>query len=217
MAKIIYLEGPKGCGKSTLLARLEVTLVEAGITVHKFNEPGGDADTSPMGIKIRELVKFGGDRHVTTTSLLMQAARNELYQNSIKPLLDDPSYDNDVIIVDRSILSALTYQYVLGKCEVVPDLFKLTTPEYIADLAVWMLPSVETLTNQLTMRDGNVDNINDKNEPKLQLDGYSTLRYNLNTFDNTQYYKDDLSLTDESLDEKVDIVTTRIKALLKEE
>jgi dTMP kinase len=101
--RLITIEGIDGAGKSTLAAALLDALTARGIDVTLLREPGG----VPAAERIRELV-IDPDLHVTprTEALLYAAARAQLVQEAIEPLLRDGRW----LLLDRFIDSSLAYQ-----------------------------------------------------------------------------------------------------------
>ncbi len=100
---LITIEGLDGAGKTTLAAALQPALAERGLDVRLMREPGG-VDVSE---RIRELVKdpdlVVGAR---TEALLYAAARAQLVEQALKPLLASGTW----ILLDRFVDSSLAYQ-----------------------------------------------------------------------------------------------------------
>jgi dTMP kinase len=101
--RLITIEGIDGAGKSTLAAALVDALRGRGIDVSLLREPGG----VPAAERIRDLVIDPG-LHVTarTEALLYAAARAQLVEEAIEPLLRDGQW----VLLDRFIDSSLAYQ-----------------------------------------------------------------------------------------------------------
>jgi dTMP kinase len=101
--RLITIEGIDGAGKSTLAAALVDALRDRGIDVSLLREPGG----VPAAERIRDLVIDPG-LHVTarTEALLYAAARAQLVEEAIEPLLRDGQW----VLLDRFIDSSLAYQ-----------------------------------------------------------------------------------------------------------
>jgi dTMP kinase len=101
--RLITIEGIDGAGKSTLAAALVDALRDRGIDVSLLREPGG----VPAAERIRDLVIDPG-LHVTarTEALLYAAARAQLVEEAIEPLLRDGRW----VLLDRFIDSSLAYQ-----------------------------------------------------------------------------------------------------------
>ena len=101
----ITLEGTEGSGKSTQIAVIKAHLEAKGHKVVCLREPGG----TPIAEEIRTLLKTprkDDNMCDKTELLLMYAARAQLVETVIKPLL---SAGTDVIC-DRHDLSSVAYQ-----------------------------------------------------------------------------------------------------------
>ena len=101
--RLITIEGLDGAGKSTLAKALASELERRGMRVALLREPGGVT----LSERIRELVKdatleVGG----RAEALLYAAARAELVQERIAPLLDEGA----LVLLDRFVDSSLAYQ-----------------------------------------------------------------------------------------------------------
>ena len=101
--RLITIEGIDGAGKSTLAAALVDALRDRGLEVSLLREPGGVAAAE----RIRDLVIDPG-LHVTarTEALLYAAARSQLVEEAIEPLLREGRW----VLLDRFIDSSLAYQ-----------------------------------------------------------------------------------------------------------
>ncbi len=103
-ARFITFEGGEGAGKSTQINILYRKLLQGGIDIVSYREPGGTKGAE----EIRELLVEGdGDRwtHVTE-ALLMSAARADLVSKHILPQLEGGTW----ILCDRFTDSTLAYQ-----------------------------------------------------------------------------------------------------------
>lgn len=99
---LVVFEGPDGCGKSTQIELFRKALDERDVTHEALRDPG----TTPIGERIREvLLDPDLSRQPETELLLFTAARAELV-NRIKR----SSMGNDVLILDRWVLSTFVYQ-----------------------------------------------------------------------------------------------------------
>jgi dTMP kinase len=100
---LITIEGIDGAGKTTLATSLAHSLSSAGREVHLLREPGGVRAAE----RIRELVK---DASLTigarAEALLYAAARAQLVEEAIRPLLDAGNW----VLLDRFVDSSLAYQ-----------------------------------------------------------------------------------------------------------
>ncbi len=101
--KLITIEGIDGAGKSTLAVGLAETLGERSIAVQLLREPGGVRAAE----RIRELVSDPelqiGAR---AEALLYAAARAQLVEEALRPLLNDGTW----VLLDRFVDSSLAYQ-----------------------------------------------------------------------------------------------------------
>ena len=101
--KLITIEGIDGAGKSTLAQSLLGALRERGHEATLLREPGGVRAAE----RIRELVQDPqariGDR---AEALLYAAARAQLVEEALTPLLDD----GRLVLLDRFVDSSLAYQ-----------------------------------------------------------------------------------------------------------
>jgi dTMP kinase len=100
---LITIEGLDGAGKTTLAEALARELAAGGRRVELLREPGG----VHLSERIRELVK---DPALTvgprTEALLYAAARAQLVDERLRPLLDDGA----LVLLDRFVDSSLAYQ-----------------------------------------------------------------------------------------------------------
>ena len=100
---LITIEGLDGAGKSTLAASLQRELAAGTRPVELLREPGG-VDVSE---RIRSLVKDPSlHMHPRTEALLYAAARAQLVEQRLRPLLDAGT----VVLLDRFVDSSLAYQ-----------------------------------------------------------------------------------------------------------
>ena len=101
--KLITIEGIDGAGKSTLATALVAAITGRGVPAELLREPGG----VQLSERIRELVK---DPRLTVSphaeALLYAAARAQLVQERVRPLLRDGT----LVLLDRFVDSSLAYQ-----------------------------------------------------------------------------------------------------------
>ena len=103
-APFITFEGGEGSGKTTQISILYNRLLQNGLDVVQYREPGGTKGAE----EIRELLMEGEwERwNSTTEALLMSAARADLIQKKIIPQLEG----NTWVLCDRFADSTLAYQ-----------------------------------------------------------------------------------------------------------
>jgi len=100
---LITIEGIDGAGKTTLAASLRDALAKRGLDVHLLREPGGVEASE----RVRELVKDPAVRiGARAEALLYAAARAQLVEEAVQPLLDAGSW----VLLDRFVDSSLAYQ-----------------------------------------------------------------------------------------------------------
>jgi dTMP kinase len=101
--KLITIEGVDGAGKSTLASALLGELQGRGIGTELLREPGGVQAAE----HIRALVKDPSAQIAARTeALLYAAARAQLVEEALEPLLQDGSW----VLLDRFVDSSLAYQ-----------------------------------------------------------------------------------------------------------
>jgi dTMP kinase len=101
--RLITIEGIDGAGKSTLASGIVDALGERGIEARLLREPGGVAASE----RIREVVKDPDLRvGARAEALLYAAARAQLVEEALRPLLDDGTW----VVLDRFLDSSLAYQ-----------------------------------------------------------------------------------------------------------
>ncbi|HTA12168.1 MAG TPA: dTMP kinase [Solirubrobacteraceae bacterium] len=100
---LISIEGVDGAGKTTLAAALHRELAADGARVELLREPGGVEASE----RIRALVK---DPRLALApraeALLFAAARAQLLEERVEPLLEDGA----IVLLDRFVDSSLAYQ-----------------------------------------------------------------------------------------------------------
>ncbi|WP_205696734.1 dTMP kinase [Conexibacter sp. SYSU D00693] len=100
---LLTVEGIDGAGKTTLAAALAAALRERGVDVALLREPGGVAAAE----RVRELVKDPELRvGARAEALLFAAARAQLVEEGLRPLLDAGRW----VLLDRFVDSSLAYQ-----------------------------------------------------------------------------------------------------------
>lgn len=108
LGKFIVLDGPDGCGKTTQAELLAGWLQRQGIPTSSFRDPG---DTT-IGEKVRHILL--SPEHIAmstrTELLLYMAARAQLWQEKIVPVLRD----RKCVVLDRWVSSTCAYQGYAG-------------------------------------------------------------------------------------------------------
>ncbi|MDZ7719173.1 MAG: dTMP kinase [Balneolaceae bacterium] len=100
---LISFEGIDGCGKSTQINLLKNYFDTNGIDYSVFREPGG----TEISERIRTLLLHEiEEMHPVTELLLFSAARSQLIQEKVRPLLKD----DKIVILDRFYDSTTAYQ-----------------------------------------------------------------------------------------------------------
>ena len=100
---MITIEGIDGAGKTTLASALRDSLEQRGIDVRLLREPGG----VEVSERVRELVKDPAVRiGARAEALLYAAARAQLVEEAVRPLLDTGAW----VLLDRFVDSSLAYQ-----------------------------------------------------------------------------------------------------------
>jgi dTMP kinase len=102
-SRFITFEGIDGCGKTTQLERSYDYLTAAGLTISKLREPGSTRTAE----KIREIL-LGRENNLTdnTELLLYEAARSDIVEKEIRPLLKE----GHIVLCDRFYDSTTAYQ-----------------------------------------------------------------------------------------------------------
>jgi dTMP kinase len=101
--RLVTIEGLDGAGKTTLAAGPVAALAARGVQAVLLREPGG----VELSERVRALVKdpalrVGGPAE----ALLYAAARAQLVEERVRPLLDEGSW----VLLDRFVDSSLAYQ-----------------------------------------------------------------------------------------------------------
>jgi dTMP kinase len=101
--RLITIEGIDGTGKTTLAAGLQERLENRGVAVSLLREPGGVRTAE----RVRDLLKNPRLRIGSRAeALLYAAARAQLVEEAIAPLLEEGSW----VLLDRFVDSSLAYQ-----------------------------------------------------------------------------------------------------------
>ena len=102
MSRLISFEGGDGAGKTTQAALLVERLGFAGKDAVLVREPGG----TPLGERLRPLIKGEAPASPMAELLMFEAARAELVQEVIRPALDAGT----IVVTDRFYDSTTAYQ-----------------------------------------------------------------------------------------------------------
>lgn len=153
---LISLDGLDGTGKSTQCRLLEDWLTSQKIPAVSCVDPGGTA----LGQKLRELLLFGKDHHIATTTeaLLFMASRAQLVEEVIRPALDR----GEVVITDRFTLANVVYQGHAGglRPEDLWTIGTIATAGLEPDLTLVLDASLDTASARRT---GDPDRLEDRN------------------------------------------------------
>jgi dTMP kinase len=101
--RLITVEGLDGSGKTTLCLGLVEGLTERGVDVRLLREPGGVEAAERIRRLVHDPALAIGAR---SEALLFAAARAQLVDEAVKPLLDSGTW----VVLDRFVDSSLAYQ-----------------------------------------------------------------------------------------------------------
>ncbi|MDY6908014.1 MAG: dTMP kinase [Chloroflexota bacterium] len=147
MSLFITFEGGEGCGKSTQARALHRRLSTMGLPVVLTHEPGG----TPLGARLRRLLKGDGEIDPLTELLLFNASRAHLVARVIAPALERGA----VVVCDRFSHSTLAYQgYGRGlPAGLVQSANYVATQRLIPDLVVLLDMDVDAALARRGPRD----------------------------------------------------------------
>jgi len=135
----ITLEGPEGSGKTSHIPYLVEYLREKGYAVFPTREPGGTS----IGEQIREVIHDlkNAEMHPRTETLLYQAARAQIVEQTIRPRLAD----GEIVLSDRYADSTIAYQGYghQQNIEQVRALISYATGRLVPDLTILLDLDVE--------------------------------------------------------------------------
>ncbi len=151
IGRFITFEGGEGVGKSTQIKTLSEHLKTKGVPHIVTREPGG----SPGAEEIRSLLVTGepGRWDVTSETLLLYAARQDLLQSVIRPALANGEW----VLCDRFYDSSYAYQGVsrgFPKSQ-LDDLNRIVVGETKPDLTIVMDMDPKTAFERIRDREGN--------------------------------------------------------------
>ncbi len=127
----VTFEGIDGCGKTTQLDRAHDHLISLGYTVTKLREPG----STPVSEKIRDILLSNDSSLTDTTELLLyEAARSEITEREIRPLLEA----GQIVLCDRFYDSTTAYQGYGRQLDIamIKQLHKVAVGEITPDLTM---------------------------------------------------------------------------------
>ncbi|MCX6705051.1 MAG: dTMP kinase [Candidatus Woesebacteria bacterium] len=135
----ITLEGSEGCGKTTQIPHLVESLRQEGLTVYPTREPGGTSISEQIRDVLHDLKN--NEMHPRTETLLYQAARAQIVEQVIRPML----MEGRIVISDRFFDSTIAYQGYGHQqdCEQIKSLINYATGGLVPDLTVFMDVDVE--------------------------------------------------------------------------
>ena len=136
----ITLEGADNVGKTTTIGELRELMEDAELPVQVVREPGGTAVGEMCRVTLKNS-KLSSD----TEFLLMHASRMELLSKVINPAIMERQCN---ILADRSIVSSVVYQAILGKSELA-DLVINANRTPTTHLMVWLVPDHEVYAEHL--------------------------------------------------------------------
>ena len=101
--RLITIEGLDGAGKTTLVAAVAEALTQRGSDARVLREPGGVELSERVRALLADAELAVGSR---TEALLYAAARAELVERAVEPLLGAGAW----VVLDRYVDSSLAYQ-----------------------------------------------------------------------------------------------------------
>jgi dTMP kinase len=150
---LITFEGIDGSGKTTHFKRATELLKEKGFDVESFREPGG----TDFSENVRTLL-LETDHEVSDISelLLFEAARADLFERRMKPILDRKG----IVILDRFFDSTVAYQgYGRGlPVEVINYLNNLVTGGVKPDITFYMRLPIEDCFRRMSKERDRIEN-----------------------------------------------------------
>ena len=173
--KFIVLDGPDGCGKSTQTQMLYEWIKQQDIEVVTFRDPG----TTAIGEMIRKILlnPEHSAMSVRTELLLYMAARAQLWQEKIKPALEN----NKCVILDRWISSTCAYQGFAGEfgIEKVLQIAEVCLERIWPDLTIVLDVDLKTGAARLDRELDRMEQKGDEYHRKVR-DGFLKLTENQN-------------------------------------
>lgn len=170
--RFIVLDGPDGVGKTTQAKLLTQWLRMQGVPTSSFRDPG---DTV-IGEKIRQLLLSPEHIAMSTRAevLLYMAARAQLWQEKIAPLLRD----KECIVLDRWISSSCAYQghaAGFGMHNVI-NLAAVSLARLWPDLTIILDADPKTCTSRLSRKPDRIEAMPREYHQRVR-DGFMTLAH----------------------------------------
>lgn len=136
---LISFEGIDGSGKTTQIELLKNRLLDDGIKVQVFREPGGtEVSEQIRSILLNPQVEIDP----VTEMLLFSSARSQLISSRVKPLLAS----NNVVILDRFYDSTIAYQGYGREClplEQIHQINRIASHSIAPDITFYLRVSRE--------------------------------------------------------------------------
>ncbi|MCB9890300.1 MAG: dTMP kinase [Planctomycetes bacterium] len=160
---LLAVEGVDGSGKTLQVERLALALRADGHEVVVLREPGGTA----LGEALREVL-LDGDVDVSdplVAALLFSASRRQLVVEAIAPALARGA----VVVLDRSYLSTLVYQGVVGSLdlEFLRDLQRRVLGDVTLDAILLLDIDESTARDRRRVRGEDADSIEARGDDYL--------------------------------------------------
>ena len=198
--KIIVFEGIDGSGKTFHLNEVAKYLSKKKIKFIKIREPGGTKNSEI----IRNIILNKKSTFKKKTDLLLYlAARNENYENLIKPYLN-----RKVILIDRFIDSTIAYQHYGFKINkrVIKELNNFVLGKLKPNFTFFHYVPIKDIKKNISGKKNKYDNFSKNFYNKVQNGFLSILKKNKNKL-----------LIDSSRDKKYNIekIKNKINEILK--
>ena len=191
--KLIVFEGIDGSGKTYHLNEVSKYLLKKKIKFIKIREPGGSKNSEI----IRKIILNNNSNFKKKTDLLLYlAARNENYENILKPNLK-----NKVVLLDRFIDSTMAYQHYGFKLNknIIKTLNKFVIGKLKPDFTFLHFVPEKYIKKNISGKKNRYDKFSQnfyknvqkgflkilkKNNNKLVIDSSKTKKYNINIIRN---------------------------------
>lgn len=185
--KYIVVEGCDGSGKTTAVQYLEKLITDLGHKTKVVNVLKDD----PVSLQLRGIVTGRGNviDHVAEACIYAAAVLNT-YRNVIEPLVDDGVY----VLSDRSHISALMYQGILGYEGSVGNnaALRVLNAAYQGlsyDFALFLYTLPQVGLSRVAARDGSLDRIESRgadyqNDVQNAYRAYQAAHWGVRSYDN---------------------------------